>query len=596
MSSLDTFISGQSVVTAFGDHVPTSARSNNHVHQYEEEEEEEEENAPDQVSIKLAERTSSLINSFKEYIADLSDRDEEMMLGNSSNSRNSTDWSERTQDIGIVKLDWSERTDDIMVDRMNKDWSDRSGLSGMSGGLSDSIIERMSHIAGGSDSSYTVSPTRRVPPLLRDWDDHPRTTSNLSALAMKHKKFNEYNEDDSSYEEKKYHYTHNSYKRVKRLGVVGVIVLIVTLIAIMVPSSNKRRNGNTTTPSALRKEEKKTEMVSLLLEQEQNDQEEGEDKVDNPETKYVEEEKESVASTINDEETVVQNLYASAFSNTIQDVEEDFDITLGGLVPKESSFNPVIRPGPEYFIEEEETESSTSNVESNMDDVDNPETKYVEEEKESVASTIDDEETVVQNLYASAFSNTVQDVEENFDITSGGLVPKESSFNPVIRPGPEYFIEEEEAESSTSNVESNVDDTILLVHNQFKPVWLSSKEGWNGGSYDDAVALCSSFREPKQLCPYSAMCPHGPGGAIMGGLELSIEGEQYAPVMGGKNHWVMIGNVSSEINRTTIESKDKDMSTCQTHRQFHGKNPDWGFNGDRRELKQYIMCCTVDTM
>jgi hypothetical protein len=318
--------------------------------------------------------------------------------------------------------------------------------------------------------------------------------------------FNEYNEDDSSYEEKKYHYSHNSYKRVRRLGVVGFIVLIVTLIAIMVPSSNKRRSGNTTTPSALRKEEKKTEMVSLLLEQEQNDQEEGEDKVTNPETKYVEEEKEIVASTINDEETVVQNLYVSAFSNTVQDIEEDFDVTSGGLVPKESSFNPVIRPGPEYFIEEEEAESS--------------------------------------------------------------------------------------------NVESNVDDTVLLVHNQFKPVWLSSKEGWNGGSYDDAVALCSSFREPKQLCPYSAMCPHGPGGAIMGGLELSIEGEQYAPVMGGKNHWVMIGNVSSEINNdgTMIESKDKNMSTCQTHRQFHGKNPDWGFNGDRRELKQYIMCCTVDTI
>jgi hypothetical protein len=499
MSSLDTFISGQSVVTAFGDHVPTNTHNNDLVHQYEEVEEEEEEdeieNAPDHVSIKLAERTSSLINSFNEYIADLSDRDEEMMLGNSDNSRNNIDWSERTQDIGIVKLDWSERTDD-MVDRMNNDWSDRSGLSGMSGGLSDSIIERMTHIPGSD--SYTVSPTTlRVPPLLRDWNDPNMTASNLSALAMKHKS-NAYNEDDSSYEEKKYHYTHNNYKRVKRVGVGGVIVLIVTLIAIIVPSSKRRLSGNTTTPSALRKEEKKTELVSLLLEQEQNDHEEGE---------------ESVASTIDNEEEAVQSLYASAFSNTVHEVEEDFDITSG----------------------------------------------------------------LVQETFVPA---------------------KESSFNPVIRPGPEYFIEEEKAESST--VESNVDDTILLVHNQFKPIWLSSKEGWNGGSYDDALALCSSFREPKQLCPYSVMCPHGPGGAIMGGLhqlELNIEGEQYAPVMGGKNHWVMIGNVSiHNDDGTMIESKDKNMSTCQTHRQFHGKNPDWGFNGDRRELKQYIMCCTVDTM
>ena len=107
--------------------------------------------------------------------------------------------------------------------------------------------------------------------------------------------------------------------------------------------------------------------------------------------------------------------------------------------------------------------------------------------------------------------------------------------------------------------------------------------------------LCKSVRG-KELCPYSAMCPHGPGHAVLGGahqLEFNVEGEQYAPVMGGANHWVMIGNVNKNNNS---ESKDKSTSTCMTHRQFHGKNPEWGFNGDRSEVKQYVMCCTVSNV
>lgn len=65
----------------------------------------------------------------------------------------------------------------------------------------------------------------------------------------------------------------------------------------------------------------------------------------------------------------------------------------------------------------------------------------------------------------------------------------------------------------------------------------------------------------------------------MGGLhqqEFNIEGEQYAPVMGGKYHWVMIGNFNSINNAdgTMIMSKDKNMSTCQTHCQINGKNPE----------------------
>ncbi len=140
-------------------------------------------------------------------------------------------------------------------------------------------------------------------------------------------------------------------------------------------------------------------------------------------------------------------------------------------------------------------------------------------------------------------------------------------------------------EATATSINQPFDMTSTL-HRKFKPFWLSSIDGWNGGSYDDAVEFCSSIRG-KQLCPYSVMCPHGPKNAVMGGYRkvvFEVDGEQYAPILGGENHWVMIGNME----------RDGESSKCMTHRQLEGKAPEWGLNEDREELKKYIMCCTVN--
>lgn len=81
------------------------------------------------------------------------------------------------------------------------------------------------------------------------------------------------------------------------------------------------------------------------------------------------------------------------------------------------------------------------------------------------------------------------------------------------------------------------------------------------------------------------MCPHGPGNEVMGGrhrLEFVVNGEQYAPVLGGENHWVMVGNNGEADHK------------CKTHRQLEGHVPAWGLNGDNKEIKQHVMCCTVE--
>jgi len=216
---------------------------------------------------------------------------------------------------------------------------------------------------------------------------------------------------------------------------------------------------------------------------------------------------------------------------------------------------------------------------SAIQDVDN------KDDEVNVASAIIGEE---EEEEAKAENVPAQEVDED----SHSFVP----FVPVVEPGPEYYIENEEhdEESSPSKVESTVDSTVLQLHEEFKPLWLSSAEGWKGGSYTDAVAFCNSVRG-KQLCPYSVICPNGPGHAVMGGLhvlEFNVDGLQFAPILGGENHWVMVGNVNN-TNDDGTENKDASTSKCMTHRQLEGKNPEWGLNGDRSEVKQHIMCCNT---
>ena len=125
------------------------------------------------------------------------------------------------------------------------------------------------------------------------------------------------------------------------------------------------------------------------------------------------------------------------------------------------------------------------------------------------------------------------------------------------------------------------------LHDKHKPLWLSAKEGWLGGSHEDAMTYCNSIRG-KELCPYSVMCPLGQGHKVLSGrkqVDFTNEGEQYAPVFGHDNRWVMIGQ------------KDGDPSTtCMSYEMIYKtlEKPEWGLTSKRPELKSHIMCCTMN--
>jgi len=121
----------------------------------------------------------------------------------------------------------------------------------------------------------------------------------------------------------------------------------------------------------------------------------------------------------------------------------------------------------------------------------------------------------------------------------------------------------------------------LSSKKDLNPIWMGLSHGWDGGSHSNGMQFCKSFGNRK-LCPHTIYCPHGQGQPVMGGhaTDFNTEGEQWAPVYGESNRWVMIGQKYQ--NRAT---------TCMT-RELEGDPLDWGMSTKNAELKKHILCCS----
>lgn len=125
-------------------------------------------------------------------------------------------------------------------------------------------------------------------------------------------------------------------------------------------------------------------------------------------------------------------------------------------------------------------------------------------------------------------------------------------------------------------------DVESAIANNLEPQWLDYDAGWYGGSHDDAEDFCLTLG--RQICPYAAYCPHGPGQPISGGhsTDIASEGVQWAPVFGHENHWVMVG-----------KKHGNSATTCFGHEDLEGVPPEWGLDTSRHEIKMHIMCCKL---
>jgi hypothetical protein len=82
---------------------------------------------------------------------------------------------------------------------------------------------------------------------------------------------------------------------------------------------------------------------------------------------------------------------------------------------------------------------------------------------------------------------------------------------------------------------------------------------------------------------HTAYCPYGPSNPVISGLQsnFDVEGEQWAPVYGQENHWVLITRKGNNLS-----------TSCLTYTQLYDEMPSWGLDDSNKELKQHIMCCS----
>ena len=69
----------------------------------------------------------------------------------------------------------------------------------------------------------------------------------------------------------------------------------------------------------------------------------------------------------------------------------------------------------------------------------------------------------------------------------------------------------------------------------------------------------------------------------MGGhsADFNTEGVQFAPAYGVPNKWIMIGR-----------KYGNSATTCYTHNQLEGSDPEWGYTREKSEAKLHVQCCS----
>ncbi|KAL3786143.1 hypothetical protein HJC23_010717 [Cyclotella cryptica] len=97
-----------------------------------------------------------------------------------------------------------------------------------------------------------------------------------------------------------------------------------------------------------------------------------------------------------------------------------------------------------------------------------------------------------------------------------------------------------------------------------------SDPSWTGQAYLEALQFCAQ-QDSRVPCPYTALCPAGPGALPFGGIKNG-----FSPVINQPNSWVSVGP----------------EGTCQTYSDIYGSPPEWGLTGEGDPgLTQTIVCC-----
>jgi len=541
--SLEAFISGKSSLTSSGGLVPN--QNTNEQHHFNEATASVDESTRSSSSLDLSNKTSNLISSYRDYISNTnSDVESSMMLDGRITGQGSSSkpYSDSPPTVSFAATNTHTASSTASPDPLLRGWNNSSTNNNNNVGSPQSQITL--------DTIYNND----------RWESGSSSSSDESCNGKLHRRT---------------YYTHPIYHS-KRFKILSVSVIAIAAIIGGVSISNKHKreaalpNWNEELKQLHENEELAVDGSAMDFEDSINDhhykegdrEKKAEDMKEEKETEKIDER--PLEEEMDEQEpATAEEPTATAADNkqlpSLQTMNEQEELVHEHYVP----------------IQEVATaqESEEVSIPESMIPIDNQEKQQTLYTKPGGATSRPEEQeqlSAMQEVPVDHLPNDEQQATEE-------EVPRPEASHQAVLELP--------SSSQTATAVTDNFDMAAILHEKFKPLWLSSNEGWNGGSHDDAVQFCSSIRG-KKLCPYSAMCPHGPGKPVMGGrhqLTFTTTGEQYAPVMGGHNHWVYIGT-----------KDDERSATCMTHRQLEGSSPSWGLNSDRSEVKQHIMCCTVN--
>jgi len=130
----------------------------------------------------------------------------------------------------------------------------------------------------------------------------------------------------------------------------------------------------------------------------------------------------------------------------------------------------------------------------------------------------------------------------------------------------------------------------------YLPVWFDRITGYDGQTYQDALAFCeSNVGDGYGLCPYEAVCPGGAGNVPLGGYR-DDDGNKGNDDNDDFGSWAPIASESGNEWVQVAESAD-DYQVCTTWGEAAGSSigPLWGLTGEgSEEFTRSVMCCLVE--
>ena len=116
------------------------------------------------------------------------------------------------------------------------------------------------------------------------------------------------------------------------------------------------------------------------------------------------------------------------------------------------------------------------------------------------------------------------------------------------------------------------------------PRWFSSDDGWNGGSFAEAIQFCNTNLDDGELCTYQAICPNGVASTPYMSAHIPAAAvDQWVPTRTNVFSYILISHGTEDANN--------DETLCDSYQNIKFEQPVLGTTSEMKEQKKYLLCC-----